>query len=48
LLGKQSVYERLCDSMQVDIQNTKLQLGWKPPFKVKDCLGNCWPVDTDN
>jgi UDP-glucose 4-epimerase len=42
LLGKSEIYDRLCDSMQVEIEYTKKQLGWKPPFKVKDSLSGCW------
>jgi UDP-glucose 4-epimerase len=46
VLGKLSIYERLCGSMQIDIEYTKSQLSWKPPFKVKDSLSNCWLIDT--
>lgn len=42
LLGKSAMYDRLSDSMQVDIEYTKKQLDWKPPFKVKDSLRGCW------
>ena len=42
LLGKSAMYDRLSDSMQVDIEYTKKQLDWKPPFKVKDSLSGCW------
>jgi nucleoside-diphosphate-sugar epimerase len=42
LFGKLTIYERLCGSMCVDIEHTKSQLGWKPPFKVKDTLKKCW------
>lgn len=45
LLGKLSIYERLCGSMQVNIEHTKSQLSWKPPFKVKDSLSSCWLLD---
>ena len=47
VLGKSAIYERLCGSMQVNIDYTKSQLGWKPPFKVKDSLSSCWLVDTE-
>jgi len=40
--GKLSIYERLCSSMQVDIEYTKLQLDWKPPNSVQDSLNKCW------
>ena len=45
--GKSAIYERLCGSMQVNIDYTKSQLGWKPPFKVEDSLSSCWLVDTE-
>ena len=47
VLGKSAIYERLCGSMQVNIDYTKSQLGWKPPFKVMDSLISCWLVDTE-
>jgi UDP-glucose 4-epimerase len=47
VLGKSAIYERLCGSMQVNIEYTKSQLGWKPPFKIKNSLRNCWLVDTE-
>ena len=47
VLGKSSIYERLCGSMQVNIEYTKSQLSWKPPFKVKDTLSSCWLLDTE-
>ena len=47
LLGKSSIYERLCGSMQVNIDYTKSQLSWKPPFKVKNSLSSCWILDTE-
>jgi len=42
LLGKSSVCERLCGSMQVNIEETKSQLSWNPPCKVENSLANCW------
>lgn len=47
VLGKSAIYERLCGSMQVNIDYTKSQLDWKPPFKIKDSLSSCWLVDTE-
>ena len=47
VLGKSPIYERLCGSMQVNIDYTKSQLGWIPPFKIKGSLSNCWLVDTE-
>jgi len=41
-LGKSAIYERLCGSMQVNIDYTKSQLNWNPPFKVEDSLASCW------
>ncbi len=42
-VGKMGLYQRLCGSMQVDITNTKNQLGWVPLFSPEDCIKNCWP-----
>lgn len=42
LIGKKAVYERLFGSMEVDIDFTKSQLNWKPPYKVRDSIVNCW------
>ena len=47
MLGKSPIYERLCGSMQVNIEYTKSQLSWKPPFKVKDSLSSCWLLDSE-
>ncbi len=47
VLGKSAIYERLCGSMQVNIDYTKSQLGWKPPFKVNNSLSSCWLLDTE-
>lgn len=47
VLGKSAIYERLCGSMQVNIDYTKSQLGWKPPFKIKDSFSSCWLEDTE-
>ena len=38
LLSKLTIFERLVNSMCVDIEHTKLLLNWKPPFKVEDSL----------
>jgi len=45
VLGKSAIYERLFCSMQVNIDFTKSQLGWKPPFNVNKSLANCWCED---
>lgn len=42
LLGKLGIYERLCSSMVINIEYTKKQLNWKPPFKIEDSLKDCW------
>ena len=47
VLGKSPIYERLCGSMQVNIEYTKSQLSWKPPYKVKDSLSSCWLLDSE-
>lgn len=38
LLGKRSLSQRLCGSLQVDIEKTRSLLGWKPPISVDDAL----------
>lgn len=38
ILGRRSMAQRLCDSLQVDIQKTKRLLDWAPPCKVQDAL----------
>lgn len=38
LLGKQSVAQRLCGSLQVDISDTRERLGWTPPVSVDAAL----------
>lgn len=45
LIGKRAVYERLCGSMEVDIDFTKTHLDWHPPWRVKDSIVNCWPIE---
>lgn len=37
-LGKASVGDRLCSSLQVDISETKSCLNWKPPYCLDDAL----------
>lgn len=37
-LGKKSVVDRLCDSLQVDITKTKVLLGWSPVVTVDEAL----------
>lgn len=38
LLGKQSLAQRLCGSLHVDISKTRKLLGWSPPVSVDDAL----------
>jgi nucleoside-diphosphate-sugar epimerase len=38
MLGKRSVYQRLCGSLQVDIRKTRELLGWSPPVTVDEGL----------
>lgn len=40
--GKYATYEKLCDSMQLDISYTKQILNWSPPYSVEACLKKCW------
>ncbi len=38
LLGKGAIAQRLCGSLQVDIEKTRRLLGWTPPVSVDDAL----------
>ncbi len=38
LLRRESVYQRLCGSLQIDITKTQKLLGWKPPLSVDEGL----------
>ena len=38
LLGKRDVAQRLCGSLQVDIQKTRQLLGWSPPLTLDQGL----------
>jgi len=38
LAGKQDVARRLCGTLQVDIEETRRQLGWQPPFTMEHGL----------
>ncbi|MDH0727289.1 SDR family oxidoreductase [Stutzerimonas stutzeri] len=38
LLGKRAVMERICGSLQVDIDKTRSLLGWSPPVSVDKAL----------
>jgi len=47
VLRKPAIYERLCGSMQVNMDYTKSQLNWKPPFTVNGSLASCWLLDSE-
>jgi nucleoside-diphosphate-sugar epimerase len=38
MVGRENVAARLCDSLQVDISETRAILGWQPPVPVRDAL----------
>lgn len=38
LLGKRSLYQRLCNSLRVDIEHTQQLLNWRPPLSVDEGL----------
>jgi hypothetical protein len=38
MLGKSSIYQRLCGSLQVDIRKTRELLSWTPPVTVDEGL----------
>lgn len=38
MLGKRAVAQRLCGSLQVDIEKTRRLLGWKPPLTLNQGL----------
>ena len=38
LFGRQTLVDRLCDSLQVDISKAKTLLGWAPPISVDEGL----------
>lgn len=40
LLGKRAVMERICGSLQVDIERTRTVLGWSPPVSVDRALAS--------
>lgn len=42
LMGKQSVYRRLFDSLQVDDTATRQKLNWSPPVSLEDGLFRCF------
>lgn len=38
LLGKQQISQRLCGSLQVDLDKNKRLLGWTPPHSTQECF----------
>lgn len=40
LLGKRAVMQRICGSLQVDIEKSRLLLGWVPPVSVDSALAS--------
>ena len=38
LVGKQDVAQRLCGSLQVDIEKPRRLLGWTPPLSLDERL----------
>lgn len=38
ILGKKLVTQRICESLQVDINKNRELLGWSPPFRMKKML----------
>jgi len=38
LVGRDDISQRLCGSLQVDIQHTKTTLGWCPPYSLEQSL----------
>ena len=38
LVGKPDVAQRLCGSLQVDIEKTRRLLGWTPPLSLDEGL----------
>ena len=38
MLGKREMAQRLCGSLQVDIEKTRRLLGWTPPISLDEGL----------
>ena len=47
LVGKPDVAQRLCGSLQVDIEKTRRLLGWTPPLSLDEGLRRAAGVDCD-
>jgi nucleoside-diphosphate-sugar epimerase len=46
MVGKPDVSQRLCGSLQVDIEKTRRLLGWTPPLSLDEGLRRAAGVDT--
>ena len=47
MVGKQDVLQRLCGSLQVDIEKTRRLLGWSPPLSLDEGLKRAAGVGSD-
>lgn len=47
LTGKQTLIERLCGNLRVDIGYTKTTLGWQPPISVEEGIKRCFIEDKE-
>lgn len=45
ITGQQSVIERLCGNLQVDISHTKEALDWVPPLSLEEGIRHCFIKD---
>lgn len=43
LIGKRTIVQRLCGTLQVDISKARVLLGWVPPLSVDEALSNVAP-----
>jgi hypothetical protein len=48
MVGKQDVAQRLCGSLQVDIEKTRRLLGWTPPLSLDKGLLRAAGVGSDH
>jgi len=44
ILRKTDIYEKISDSLQIDISYTKKQMNWKPPVSLLDGIKMCWKI----
>ena len=47
MLGKREMAQRLCGSLQVDIEKTRRLLGWTPPISLDEGLRRAAGVGSD-